>query len=57
LESDGIIEYAKEVKANMIAMGTHARKGLNHLLMVSVTEEVVNHVQLPIWTYTIRRKK
>jgi nucleotide-binding universal stress UspA family protein len=39
----------------MIAMGTHSRRGLAHLFMGSVTEDVVNHIDCPIWTYSIRK--
>jgi len=55
-EQDGIINFTHEVKADMIAMGTHGRRGLAHLFMGSVTEDVVNHVDCPIWTYSVRNK-
>lgn len=55
-EESGIINYTMDVKADMIAMGTNGRKGLAHILSGSVAEDVVNHVQSPIWTYTMRRK-
>jgi nucleotide-binding universal stress UspA family protein len=51
----GIINFKHWINASMIAMGTHARKGLNHLFRGSVTEDVVNHVDCPIWTYVIKR--
>jgi nucleotide-binding universal stress UspA family protein len=51
----GIINFTHWINASMIAMGTHARKGLSHLLKGSVTEGVVNHVDVPIWTYVIKR--
>lgn len=54
-EQDGIINFAHEMKADMIAMGTHGRRGLAHLFMGSVTEDVVNHVDCPIWTYVFKR--
>ncbi len=50
-EQDGIINFTHEIKADMIAMGTHGRRGLAHLFMGSVTEDVVNHVDCPIWTF------
>lgn len=53
-EPDGIISFAKEIKADMLAMPTHARKGLAHFISGSVTEDVVNHIHCPIWTYTIK---
>jgi nucleotide-binding universal stress UspA family protein len=54
-EQDGIINFAHEINADMIAMGTHGRRGLAHLFMGSVTEDVVNHVDCPIWTYLVRK--
>lgn len=50
LEQEGILAFAKEVKADIIAMGTHGRKGLAHLFKGSIAESVVNHVETPIWT-------
>jgi nucleotide-binding universal stress UspA family protein len=54
-EADGIISFAKEIKASMIAMGTHGRKGLAHLLAGSVAENVVNHAEYPIWTFSVKQ--
>jgi nucleotide-binding universal stress UspA family protein len=54
-EPDGIISYAEEIKADMLAMATHGRKGLAHFIRGSITEDVVNHVQLPIWTYRMKQ--
>jgi nucleotide-binding universal stress UspA family protein len=50
-EKDGIISFASETKADMIAMGTHGREGLAHFLMGSIAESVVNHISCPVWTY------
>jgi nucleotide-binding universal stress UspA family protein len=54
-EPDGIIAFVKEVNADMLAMATHARKGLSHFILGSITEDVVNHVQCPVWTYAIKK--
>ena len=54
-EETGIINFTHEVKGDMIAMGTHGRKGLVHLLTGSVAEDVLNHVDCPIWTYSIKK--
>jgi len=51
----GIMRFTHWINANMIAMGTHARKGLSHLFKGSIAEGVVNHVDCPIWTYVIKR--
>ena len=53
-EPDGIISFADEIKADMLAMATHGRKGLAHFIRGSITEDVVNHVQLPVWTCQIK---
>jgi len=50
----GIAHFAKEIHADMVAMGTHAWKGLAHFLMGSVSEDVVNHLTMPIWTFHIK---
>ncbi len=55
-EEDGILNFVHEIKGDMIAMGTHGRRGLAHLFMGSVTEDVINHVDCPIWTYSIRKQ-
>lgn len=49
-EEDGIILYAEDIKADMIALGTHQRKGVGHFLAGSIAEDVVNHAQVPVWT-------
>ena len=54
-ELDGIISFTKEVNGDMLAMGTHKRKGLAHLMQGSITEDVVNHATCPIWTSGLKR--
>jgi nucleotide-binding universal stress UspA family protein len=49
-EQEGTMNFATEIGADMIAMGTHGRQGLGHLFSGSVAEDVVNHVKCPIWT-------
>jgi nucleotide-binding universal stress UspA family protein len=49
-EESGIINFASKFKYKIIAMSTHGRKGLNHLMRGSVAEDVVNHLDTPIWT-------
>jgi nucleotide-binding universal stress UspA family protein len=56
-EPDGITSFAKEIKADVLAMATHGRKGLSHFISGSITEDVVNHVTCPIWTYSLKRNK
>lgn len=49
-EEDGIIYYADDVNADMIALGTNQRTGFNHFLLGSIAEDVVNHAKRPVWT-------
>jgi len=54
-EDQGILEFAKRINADMIAMGTHGRKGLGHFLAGSLAEDVVNHANKIMWTYHIKK--
>ncbi|HEU5292863.1 MAG TPA: universal stress protein [Cyclobacteriaceae bacterium] len=53
-EELGVMEFANLVKANLIALGTHGRKGLAHLLNRSLAEDVVNHNKGLVWTYSMK---
>lgn len=46
--ADGIINCAKEFKADLIVIGTHSRSGIDRLLMGSVAEHVVRHSPIPV---------
>ncbi|MEX0749529.1 MAG: universal stress protein [Dehalococcoidia bacterium] len=43
-----IINTAKEVDADAIAMSTHSRRGINRLMFGSVAEQVLHESSLPI---------
>lgn len=45
---DTIIEVARETQADVIAMSTHGRSGLQRLLMGSVAEQVVSISPIPV---------
>ncbi len=49
----GILSFANAVGADLIAMSTHARKGLSHFFKGSLSEDVANHASLPILTVKI----
>lgn len=53
-EEDGIIYFADDIDADLIAIATHGRLGLSHLLSGSIAEDIVNHSKRPVWTYNIR---
>lgn len=50
-----IVEEAEHRGADLIAMGTHGRSGLRHLLLGSTAERVVQHARCPVMT--VRRKE
>ncbi len=47
---DEILRVAEEEKADLIAMGTHGRTGLRHVVTGSVTERVVRTSSIPVLT-------
>jgi nucleotide-binding universal stress UspA family protein len=44
----GILNYAREVAADMIVMGTHGREGIDRLVRGSVSEYVVRRAECPV---------
>jgi nucleotide-binding universal stress UspA family protein len=52
-QESGLANFIKEVKGDLVAMATHGRRGLAHLMSGSVAEDVVNHIDCPIWTYKV----
>ncbi|MAN86542.1 MAG: universal stress protein [Algoriphagus sp.] len=50
-EESGIIEFAEDIDADLIAMATHGRTGFLHLITGSIAEDVVNHAKRPVWTF------
>lgn len=53
-EETGILEFSNLVKGDLIAMGTHGRKGIAHLVNGSIAEDVVNHNKGLVWTYSLK---
>jgi nucleotide-binding universal stress UspA family protein len=55
-EEGGIIEFSKRVKGDLIAIGTHGRRGVSHLIHGSLAEDVVNHNRGLVWTYAFKKQ-
>ncbi len=53
--ADVIIETAIELEAEMIVMGSHSQKWLEHLFIGSETEKVLRQIKVPL--YIIPTKK
>jgi nucleotide-binding universal stress UspA family protein len=47
-EDNAILVAADICDADLIVMGTHQRQGLSHWLFGSITEDTVNHAQIPV---------
>jgi len=49
----GIMNFSETIKADIIAMSTHGRKGLSHFFNGSLSEDLVNHAKRPVVTFKI----
>lgn len=47
---DKLIEYARDVNADLIVMATHGRGGIAHMVMGSTAEAVVRKAPCPVLT-------
>lgn len=54
-EEAAILEVAHEQHVDLIAMGTHQRKGLSHLLFGSLTEDMANHSDIPVLSIPLKK--
>ena len=50
---DGVIQYADETNADALVVITNARKGLNHLIKGSISENLANHSRRPVLTFKL----
>lgn len=49
----GILNFAKKANAGLVGISTHGRKGLAHLLNGSISEDLVNHAEVPVITFKL----
>ncbi|WP_190811022.1 universal stress protein [Flagellimonas sp. S3867] len=49
----GILNYAKEIGADAVAIPTHGRKGIAHFLKGSIGESIANQAKIPVVTFKI----
>lgn len=49
----GILHFAKSIKADLIGMSTHGRKGISHFFNGSISEDLVNHAKRAVITFKI----
>ncbi len=53
---DVILEAASELGADVIFMSTHGRRGLDRLLMGSITEDVIRQAEIPVMAFRTLHK-
>ncbi|MFO7256240.1 MAG: universal stress protein [Bacteroidota bacterium] len=56
-EEEGIAYFADSIDADLIAMATHGRTGVAHVLAGSIAEEVVTHAKRPVLTFVTKHRK
>ena len=49
----GILKFCKEINAGMIAIETHGRTGLGHLIHDNIAESLANHSLVPLFSVKI----
>lgn len=49
----GILNFATETKSQLIGISTHGRKGIAHFFNGSISEDLVNHANMPVITFKI----
>lgn len=49
----GILNFSKEVDADIIGISTHGRQGIAHFFNGSISEDLVNHANRPVITFKI----
>lgn len=54
---DGILTFAQRENMGLIAIGSHGHHGWGHLFHHSVSEDVVDHLHVPVLTYRIDGNK
>ncbi len=56
MKEEGILNYSREVKADLIAIGTHGKKGLRRFFSEDVSEGIVRLSHIPILVVNLKKK-
>ena len=51
---NGILNFSKEINADLIGISTHGRQGIAHFFNGSISEDLVNHAKRPVITFKIK---
>lgn len=55
-EKRGIQKFAESINADVVALTTHGRTGFMKMISPSITESLVNHSEIPIFSININSK-
>ncbi|WP_338731879.1 universal stress protein [Mangrovimonas cancribranchiae] len=50
---NGILNFSKDIDADLIGISTHGRQGIAHFFNGSISEDLVNHAKKPVITFKI----
>lgn len=50
VEKDGIIQFTREINADMIAMGTHGNRNPGNMYVSSIAADIANYANVLTWT-------
>lgn len=50
---NGILNFSKDINADLIGISTHGRQGIAHFFNGSISEDLVNHSKRPVITFKI----
>jgi len=52
-EDEGIMQFAEDISADMIALCTHGRKGISAFILGSISQDLVKLSHKPVFTYKV----
>ncbi len=55
--ADAILDAAAEINADVIVLGSHSRRGLDKILMGSISEKVLHHSSIPLLMIPTKKGK
>jgi nucleotide-binding universal stress UspA family protein len=57
IEKDGILQFAREMNADLIAMGTHGNRNPGNMYVSSIAADIVNYAPTMTWTCATERRE
>lgn len=54
--AETILSTAKDMKADMIVIGSHSRKWLENIVLGSVAEDVLKNIQIPLFIIPTKKR-